>query len=107
MSVRQSELADLLAGFRINTYPVAVRACREIEAGGFADPDRFPFAWTVYFMVDGQWAHVESARGLRREWTSLDRLEKWLRRMGFRYFWIRNDVEPADDGEPKTEVSIK
>lgn len=97
IAVRQSMIPELLAGYRINTYPVAVRATRETEAGGFADQDRFPFTWTVYFLIDGQWAHVESARGLRREWSSLDRLEKWLRRQGFRFFWVRNDVEPAED----------
>ncbi|WP_415183552.1 hypothetical protein [Phaeovulum sp.] len=96
ISVRQNEIPDLSAAYRINTYPVALRSRRETEAGGFADQDKFPLTWTVYFMIDGQWAQLLSARGLQREWSSLDRLEKWLRTMGFRYFWVRNDIEPAD-----------
>ena len=106
-SVRQAEIPELSASYRINTYPVAVRTHRETQAGGFADQDKFPFTWTVYFLVDGQWAQVLSARGLRREWSSLDRLEKWLRTLGFRYFWIRNDVEPADDVEAVRGLSLK
>ncbi|WP_340109215.1 hypothetical protein [Pikeienuella sp. HZG-20] len=98
-SVRQAEIPGLLAAARITAYPVAVRTPREIEAGGFADPDRFPFTWTVYFLIDEQWAQVLSARGLRREWSSLDRLERWLRNLGFRYFWVRNDVEPMEEGD--------
>lgn len=104
LSLRQAEIPDLLAAYRINNSPMIVRAYRESEAGGFADADRFPFTWTVYFLVDGQWAEMQSARGLRREWGSLDRLERWLRSLGFRYFSVRNDIEPADaqdaDGRP-------
>ncbi|MBU3032302.1 hypothetical protein [Paracoccus marinaquae] len=109
ISVRQNELPDLLASYRITTHPVAARSWRETEAGGFADQDRYPYTWTVYFLVDGQWAHVESARGLRREWSSLDRLEKWLRRMGFRFFWVRNDIEPAEEDQldPHSGLSFK
>lgn len=106
-SVRQSEIPDLLATYRINTYPVAARAWRETEAGGFADQDRHPYTWTVYFLVDGQWANVESARGLRREWSSLDRLEKWLLRLGFRFFWVRNDIETAEEADPHGGHSMK
>ncbi|MDN5786782.1 hypothetical protein [Pseudorhodobacter sp.] len=107
ISVRQNEIPGLSAAYRINTYPVAVRSWRETEAGGFADPDKFPLTWTVYFMVDGQWAQLLSARGLRREWSSLDRLEKWLRALGFRYFWIRNDIEPADVIETASGLTLK
>jgi hypothetical protein len=107
ISIRQSEIPELLEQYRINTYPVAVRTWREVEAGGFADQGRYPYTWTVYFLVDGQWAKVLSARGLRREWSSLDRLEKWLRSLGFRYFWIRNDIEPAEAPEPSAAFSMK
>ncbi|WP_245999314.1 hypothetical protein [Paracoccus methylarcula] len=42
---------------------------------------------------------MRSERGLRREWSSLDRLERWLLSMGFRCFWVRNEIEPiAGDG---------
>ncbi len=65
-------------------------------AGGFADQNRRPNTWTVYFLVEGEWAQVLSASGLRREWDSLDRLESWLRSMSFRFFWVRNDIEEVE-----------
>ena len=108
-TIRQSDIPVFSLAGRIGDYPVAVRTARELTAGGFADQDRFPNTWTVYFLVDGQWALVESARGLRREWSSLDKLEKWLRMLGFRFFWVRNDIDPIDatlDG-PKAGPSIK
>ena len=81
----------------LGDYPVAFRAPREILGGGFADQDRHPHTWTVYFLIDGQWALVESARGHRREWGSLDRLEAWLRTFGFQYFWVRNELDPTGE----------
>jgi hypothetical protein len=48
----------------------------------------------VIVQVDGQPARVTSARGAGREWNSLDRLERWLREQGFRYWSVRNDLEP-------------
>lgn len=101
-TIRQNDIAKFAAAGLIGDYPVAVRTAREVMAGGFADQNRHPNTWTVYFLVDGEWAQVLSARGLRREWSSLDRLEKWLRSMSFRYFWVRNDIdaaEPLDDGQ--------
>ena len=99
LSVRQADIAELARGYRITGYPVAVRALRETLGGGFADQDRYPHTWTVYFLVDGQWAEVQSARGLRREWTSLDRLERWLRSLGFRHFWVKNEIEASGETE--------
>jgi hypothetical protein len=96
VTIRQGDLPELFAQNRLGDYPVAVRTTREVMGGGFADQGKHPNTWTVYFLVDGQWALVESARGLRREWSSLDRLEKWLRNQGFRFFWVRNDVDPAE-----------
>ncbi len=95
-TIRQGDLPTLMTEERIADYPVAVRTVREVAGGGFANNDRHPNTWTVYFLVDGQWALVESARGLRREWSSLDRLEKWLRSFGFRFFWVRNDIDPVE-----------
>ena len=92
-TIRQNDLAILAAENRIGDYPVAVRTAREVVSGGFANHSAHPNTWTVYFLVDGQWALVESTRGLRREWSSLDRLEKWLRGCGFRFFWVRNDID--------------
>ena len=107
LTIRQNDLTRLAAGGRIGDYPVAVRTARELTAGGFADQERFPNTWTAYFLVDGQWAMVESARGLRREWSSLDRLEKWLRSSGFRFFWVRNDLDPVGMAEPLARPSMK
>ncbi len=95
-TIRQHDLATLAAEHRIGDYPVAVRAPREVVSGGFANHSAHPNTWTVYFLVDGQWALMESTRGLRREWTSLDRLERWLRNCGFRFFWVRNDIDFAE-----------
>lgn len=95
-TIRQSELLQLAAENRLGDYPVAVRTSREIISGGFADQSKHPNTWTVYFLVDGQWALVLSARGLRREWSSLDRIEKWLRSFGFRFFWVRNDIDEIE-----------
>lgn len=96
-TIRQGDLSALAVEQRIGDYPVAVRTAREVMGGGFADQSKHPNTWTVYFLVDGQWALVESARGLRREWSDLDRLEKWLRGMGFRFFWVRNDIDAVEN----------
>ncbi len=103
-TIRQNDLAILAAENRIGDYPVAVRTAREVVSGGFANHSAHPNTWTVYFLVDGQWALVESTRGLRREWSSLDRLEKWLRSCGFRFFWVRNDIDFVESpGEEETD----
>ena len=108
VSVRQADIPVLAQNYRISAYPVAVRALRQTLGGGFADQDRHPNTWTVYFLVDGQWAEVQSARGLRREWTSLDRLEKWLRSLGFRHFWVKNELDLLGEPEgPMGGPSIK
>lgn len=91
--IQQNNIPELLSGFRITHYPVIVRVPRSLKGGGFGDQLKNPNTWTVYFLVDGYWAQLESARGLRREWSSLDRLESWLRDQGFSYFWVRNDIE--------------
>ncbi|MCP5086401.1 MAG: hypothetical protein GY952_06325 [Rhodobacteraceae bacterium] len=96
VTIRQNDIAGIAAQGLIGDYPVAVRTPREVMGGGFADQMKHPNTWTVYFLVDGEWAQVQSARGLRREWSSLDRLEKWLRSMSFRFFWVRNDIEEVE-----------
>ena len=109
VSLRQADIPALLAAYRITAYPVAVRTLRETLGGGFADQEKHPYTWTVYFLVDGQWAQVQSARGLRREWSSLDRLEKWLRSLGFHSLWVKNEIEPTDDADdgPQDGPSLK
>ena len=107
--VRQGEIDQLIHTGRISDVPVAVRTARSNEAGGFADATRHPNTWTAYLLVDGQWAQILSARGLRREWSSLDRLETWLRARGFRYFVVRNDIEEigSTTGTDPERPSIK
>lgn len=105
--IRQSDIELLRAQYRITDIPVAVRTERVVEAGGFADAERNPITWTAYLFVDGQWAQIQSARGLRREWRSLDRLERWLRSMGFTYFAVRNDIEPAGPDDRSGGTSMK
>lgn len=103
-TIRQNDIANFATAGLIGDYPVAVRTPRELSAGGFADQDRYPNTWTVYFLVEGEWAQVLSARGLRREWNSLDRLENWLRSMSFNFFWVRNDIESV---EPKADGRMR
>ncbi|MCV2881576.1 hypothetical protein [Actibacterium sp. XHP0104] len=97
--IKQTDIPGLLASYRITHYPVIARVPRMTQGGGFGDQVRNPNTWTVYFLVDNVWAQLESARGLRREWSSLDRLESWLREQGFSYFWVRNDVDPIGEIE--------
>ncbi|MCB1716918.1 MAG: hypothetical protein KDK04_16265 [Candidatus Competibacteraceae bacterium] len=79
--------------------------------GGFGDQNKYPYAWGVLVYVDGLPTRVISSRGLDREWTSLDRLERWLREQGFRYWWVRNELEPlglsAGDGFSLPPTGIK
>lgn len=105
----QAEIPGLVASYRITAYPVVVRAERQQLGGGFGDQQRHPFTWTVLLQVDGQWARIESARGAVREWGSLDRLERWLRANGFRYFWLQNELDPVEDpdAEPGHRLRVK
>jgi hypothetical protein len=95
-TIRQTDIPDLIATYRITQYPTIVRVRRTIQGGGFGDQERNPYTWTVFFLVDGVWVSLESARGMPREWGSLDKLEVWLRGMGFAFFWVRNDIDLVD-----------
>ncbi|ABG30522.1 hypothetical protein [Roseobacter denitrificans] len=108
-TIRQTDLPQYASAGLLGEYPVAVRTPREVTAGGFADQTRHPNTWTVYFLVEGEWAQLLSARGLRREWTSLDRLENWLRSMSFRFFWVRNDIDAVSalETDPVDGASFK
>ena len=101
-TVRQSELAVLQRTYRLVGYPKVARVPRAQQGGGFGDQDRHPHAWAVFVQVDGLSCRVLSARGHGREWTSLDRLERWLRAQGFRYWWVTNELDGLDEppGEP-------
>ncbi len=109
MTVTQADLPFLRAAGRLGDYPVVYRVERHQQGGGFGDQDRWPLAWGVLVYVDGLLVRINSARGRGREWNSLDRLEPWLRAQGFRYWWMRNDLETLDlpdqiDGETDTEA---
>jgi hypothetical protein len=95
--VRQSDLAELQAQYRIAEYPIVWRIPRMTQGGGFGDYSKHPHAWGVKFKVDGQWATVISARGLTREWSCLDKLERWFRVQGFQSFWLENNLDPVGE----------
>ncbi|MEQ8664727.1 MAG: hypothetical protein RIC16_03300 [Rhodospirillales bacterium] len=98
-AVSQGELADLRTAGRLGEYAVVFRTRRGLQGGGYGDQDRHPFAWGVIVYVDGAASRLQSARGHAREWTSLERLEKWMRAQGFWYWWMRNDLEPLYAGD--------
>lgn len=87
----QPDLAALRAQFRLQGDPLVRWVPRETKGGGFGDPEGHPYAWGVWAMVDGQWRRILSARGLPREWTSLDRVEAWLRSLGFGVFSVMRE----------------
>jgi hypothetical protein len=109
LTVTQAEIPGLLAAVRITAYPVIVRVPRQRQGGGFGDQTRHPFTWTVLLQIDGAWAQIESSRGAIREWGNLDRLERWLRANGFRYFWLQNELDPVEeeDMEPAQPSWLK
>lgn len=99
MTITQADLEYLRAVGRLGDFAVVYRVWREQAGGGFGDQEKNPHTWGVLVYVDGQLARIYSARGSGREWSNLDRLEKWLRAQGFWYWWTRNDLEPLGEGE--------
>jgi len=99
MTLTQAELAGYREEARLGEYAVVFRAHRSLQGGGYGDQEKRPYAWGVIVYVDGMVARLYSARGHPREWTSIERLEKWLRSQGFWYWWMRNDLEPLYEGE--------
>lgn len=95
-TITQADLAYLRGCGRLGEFAVVYRTYRQQAGGGFGQQERHPLAWGVLVYVDGLLARVYSVRGAAREWTSLDRLERWLRQQGFCYWWTRNDLESAD-----------
>ena len=98
-AVNQGEFAELRAAGRLGEYAVVFRTHRGLQGGGYGDQDRHPYAWGVIVYVDGAASRLHSARGHPREWTNLERLEKWMRAQGFWYWWMRNDLEPLYEGD--------
>ena len=102
MTIPQADLPYLRAVGRLGEYAVVYRVWREQAGGGFGDQTKNPHTWGVLVYVDGQLARIYSARGAGREWSNLDRLEKWLRSQGFWYWWTRNDLEPLGEEDEIT-----
>lgn len=98
VQVQQRELGELDREERTADPVLVQRVERELEGGGFGDPERHPHAWGVFVVVDGAPARLYSARNKPREWTSLDRLERWLREQGFRHWQVFNGLDPVDSG---------
>jgi hypothetical protein len=96
-TVRQSDLAALRQAWRLIGHPTVARVARAQQGGGFGDQTRHPHAWAVFVQIDGLSTRVISARGPGREWTSLDRLERWLRGRGFRYWRLANELDAVGE----------
>lgn len=92
LSLKSTEISDLLASWRIQDI-VVYRTQRQYQSGGFGDPTKHPNVWAVAVMTDGQWARVHNARGQGREWSNLDRLEKWLREQGISQWNLLNTLD--------------
>lgn len=103
-TLTQAGIKPLRDAGRLGETAVVYRCHRTQAGGGFSDQARHPFAWGVLMYVDGALARIYSARGLKREWTDLARLEKWMREQGFWYWWTRNDLEPLGQGEPGNDA---
>ncbi|WNJ98859.1 hypothetical protein L2D14_13385 [Thalassospiraceae bacterium LMO-JJ14] len=108
MTVTQADLPYLRAVGSLGEYAVVYRVWREQAGGGFGDQSKNPQTWGVLVYVNGQLARIYSARGAGREWSNLDRLEKWLRSQGFWYWWTRNDLEPLgeEDDTPAEAAAV-
>jgi transcription initiation factor IIE alpha subunit len=103
LSIKSTEILRLLETWRIQEI-VVYRTQREYQSGGFGDPDKHPHVWAVAIMVDGQWARVHNARGQGREWSNLDRLEKWLREQGVSRWYLVNEIDVTAHLKPSDEI---
>ena len=92
LGLKSTEIRDLLDAYRIQDI-VVYRTEREYKSGGFGDPSKHPHVWAVAIMADGQWARIYNARGQGREWSNLDRLEKWLREQGISQWQLLNGLD--------------
>jgi len=92
LSLKSTEIRGLLEAWRVQDI-VVYRTKRQYQSGGFGDPSKHPNVWGVAIMTDGQWARVYNARGQGREWSNLDRLEKWLREQGISQWQLLNKLD--------------
>ena len=92
-SVKSTDIPGLFSLWRIESTAVVYRTEREYQSGGFGNPEQHPYVWAVALLVDGQWARVHNTRDQGREWSDLNRLEKWLREQGISRWQVINDLE--------------
>lgn len=105
-SVSSPEILPLYRLWRIQDTAAVYRIKREYQNGGFGDPDKHPNVWAVAVLLDGQWARVHNTRGQGREWSNLDRLEKWLREQGINQWVLVNHLEPHQGTRVGDEYSL-
>ncbi len=91
--VKSTDIAGLFSVWRIQNTATVYRIEREYQSGGFGNPDKHPYVWAVALLVDGLWARVHNTRDQGREWSTLDRLEIWLREQGISRWQVVNDLE--------------
>jgi len=94
--VQEAELRARLAGGRVTAAPVVHRIRRARLGGGFGDAGKRPLGWALVVVVDGRPHRVASSRSGTREWSSLERLERWLLDVGFTSWLVINELERAD-----------
>lgn len=93
LELQQRDLEAGLAAGRITAAPIVHRIRRSRRGGGFGDAGKRPLGWALVVVVDGQPRRVVSARGGTREWSGLERLERWLLAQGFGSWLVVNDLE--------------
>jgi hypothetical protein len=94
-ALQQADLEAMHAAARVTAAPVVHRVRRRRQGGGFGDAGRRPLGWALVVVIDGQPHRLVSARGGTREWSSLERLERWLLDQGFRSWLVVNDLEAS------------
>lgn len=97
--LQQAELLALHAQRRLAAIPIVHRVPRARLGGGFGDAGKRPYGWAVVVVVDGRPHRVASARGGTRQWSSLERLERWLLEQGFTRWLVVNELEGRDTPE--------
>ena len=95
LSVKSTEIPHLFSTWRIQNTATVFRTKREQQNGGFGNPEMHPNIWAVALLVDGLWARVHNTRDQGREWSNLDRREKWLREQGITHWQVVNELEPV------------